>query len=132
MKIAAVTDDGKTLSAHFGRAKYFAIYTVEDGTVLSSELVEKEGHHTFSGGHGEGACHQGGGHGHGAGARHRRIMKGIEGCSALLARGMGRGAYLGLQERGIRPVLTDIHDAEKAVRALIDGTIEERPERLHG
>ena len=33
MKIAAVTDDGKTISAHFGRARYYVVVTVEDGKV---------------------------------------------------------------------------------------------------
>lgn len=139
MKIAAVTDDGKTLSAHFGRAKYFSVYTVEEGKVVAREKVEKEGHHTFAGGHGEGACcgeehghGEGHGEGRGAGARHRRMLAGIGDCQALLARGMGRGAYLGLLEKGIRPVLTDLHDIEEAVRALVEGKIEDRPDRVHG
>jgi hypothetical protein len=32
---------------------------------------------------------------------------------------------------GIHPVLTDISDIETAAQAVIDGSIEDHPERLH-
>jgi hypothetical protein len=44
---------------------------------------------------------------------------------------MGRGAYLGLQQAGLRPVITDIPDIEQAVFATADGTIVDHSERLH-
>jgi predicted Fe-Mo cluster-binding NifX family protein len=44
---------------------------------------------------------------------------------------MGQGAYQGLQQIGIRPVLTDIANIDTAVEAVIYGSIEDRPERLH-
>ena len=31
MKIAVVTDDHQTISAHFGRAMYYEVFTVVDG-----------------------------------------------------------------------------------------------------
>ena len=31
MKIAAITDDGTTISQHFGRAPYYVVVTVEAG-----------------------------------------------------------------------------------------------------
>lgn len=34
MKIAVVTDDHKTISAHFGRAQNFVVFTVEDNKVV--------------------------------------------------------------------------------------------------
>ena len=34
MKLAVITDDGKTISQHFGRAVYYAILAVEDGQVV--------------------------------------------------------------------------------------------------
>ena len=47
MKIAAITDDGVTISQHFGRAPYYLVYTVEDGEIVDRELREKLGHAQF-------------------------------------------------------------------------------------
>ena len=47
MKVAVITDDGRTISQHFGRARFFLVATVEDGKLLTTELREKSGHHTF-------------------------------------------------------------------------------------
>ena len=55
----------------------------------------------------------------------------INDCQILLARGMGQGAYNGLQQMGIQPIITDIPEIEKAVQAVIDESIEDHPERLH-
>ena len=36
-KIAAVSDDGVTISAHFGRAPIYVVVSVDEGKVLSRE-----------------------------------------------------------------------------------------------
>lgn len=143
MKIAAVTDDGKTISQHFGRAAKYAVYTVEDGQVTTREMRDKVGHRQFSqegGGHHHEHDHdhkhgQGNGQGHGFGdhaeEKHRRMFETIKDCDVLLARGMGRGAYMGLQQTGIKPVVTDIPEIEQAVQAVIDGSIVDYTDRLH-
>lgn len=48
MKIAFITDDDRTISAHFGRARYYAVLTVEDGKVTAREQRPKLGHAQFS------------------------------------------------------------------------------------
>ena len=48
MKIAAITDDGQTISQHFGRAPYYVVVTVEDGKVVQHEQREKLGHSHFA------------------------------------------------------------------------------------
>ena len=48
MKIAIVTDDGKTISRHFGRATHYLVVTAEDGKIIERELREKLGHQHFS------------------------------------------------------------------------------------
>jgi predicted Fe-Mo cluster-binding NifX family protein len=135
MKIAAVTDDGTTISAHFGRATKYAVLTVEDGRIIARELRDKAGHrdfeHEVSHGHGHHDDARGRGFGEHAGEKHRLMFEAIPDCQMLLARGMGQGAYQGLQQRGIRPILTEILDIDTAVQAVIDGTIEDHPERLH-
>ena len=46
-KIATVTDDGKTISPHFGRATKYAVLTIEDDRIIARELRDKAGHHNF-------------------------------------------------------------------------------------
>jgi predicted Fe-Mo cluster-binding NifX family protein len=144
MKIAAVTDDGKTISAHFGRARAYVVVTVEDGKATERDLRSKVGHHDFvhepheHGEHGHDHEHEHGhehGRGHGWGAeaegRHARMFAAIADCDVLLARGMGQGAYAGLQQAGIRPVVTTVEDVDVAVRSYLDGSLEDHPEKLH-
>ena len=134
-KIAAVTDDGKTISPHFGRATRYAVVTVEDGHVIAREFREKVGHHDFqrqgSHDHEHHDHEQGQGSRKYAGEKHRIMFESIPDCEILLARGMGRGAYQGAIERGIGPILTDIADIDAAVQSVIDGSIENNPKRLH-
>jgi predicted Fe-Mo cluster-binding NifX family protein len=132
MKVAAITDDGKTISRHFGRALYYLVCTVEEGEIVERERREKTGHRHFAGHDHEGADDpRGHGFGRGAADRHARMFATITDCEALLVRGMGRGAYLGLQEANIRPIVTDLETIEDAVRAYIDGTIVDHTDMLH-
>jgi predicted Fe-Mo cluster-binding NifX family protein len=143
VKIAAVTDDGETISQHFGRARYYKVYLIDDGTITGREMRDKAGHHTFGEhghdhahdhehGHGQGReSGQGHGFGKGAAQRHGSMIAAIEDCDALLARGMGRGAYIALEEADITPIVTDIPAIEEAVQAYLDGEIIDHTERLH-
>lgn len=134
MKIAAITDDGKTISAHFGRARHYLVYTVEDGKIVTREMRDKTGHHDFAGEeHEHHGRHDARGHGfgHGSGRRHASMMAAIDDCDVLLARGMGQGAYLALQEAGILPITTEKKSTEEAVQAYLEGEIVDRPERRH-
>ena len=46
-KIAVITDDGKTISQHFGRAPYYLVATVENGQIVNREMRNKLGHNQF-------------------------------------------------------------------------------------
>ncbi|MGB9722772.1 MAG: NifB/NifX family molybdenum-iron cluster-binding protein [Chloroflexia bacterium] len=130
MKIAAVTEDGQTISQHFGRAPYYLVLTVEEGQIVGREMRDKLGHAQFAGGpHVEDPR----GHGYGAHAedRHARMAQAIADCQVLLAGGMGWGARESLEQRGIRVVMTDIADIQQAVQAYLAGTLVERPDLLH-
>ncbi|MCK7517641.1 MAG: hypothetical protein MZV64_07950 [Ignavibacteriales bacterium] len=48
INIAAVTDDGTTISQHFGRAKFYEVLFVENGKVVKRERREKLGHNNFA------------------------------------------------------------------------------------
>ena len=73
------------------------------------------------------------GHGHGkhSAEKHQRMFAAITDCDVLLARGMGQGAYAGLEQANIKPILTDIADVETAVTAVIENKIVNHTERLH-
>ena len=131
MKIAAITEDGKTISQHFGRAPYYLVVTIEDGQIVNQEMREKLGHSHFANQpHDE---EQGKPHGYGPTAedRHSRMATSIADCQALLCRGMGMGAYESMQARGIQPVVTDIASIEEAVMAYIEGRLVDHVDRLH-
>ena len=140
MKIAVITDDGKTISKHFGRAPYYMVLTIEDGKITNRELRNKMGHNQFSGGHGEG--HHGSEHGegqHGAGHgmdagshnKHTSMAEAIQDCAALLCGGMGSGAYDSLRRLNIQPLITDVDDIDTAALAFSEGKLVDHRELLH-
>jgi predicted Fe-Mo cluster-binding NifX family protein len=130
MKIAVVTDDHQTISAHFGRATYYEVFTVSDGKITQHEAILKPAHNQFAN---EPHDEPGFAHGQGPAAesRHARMLEPIGDCQVLVAGGMGQGAYNNLTLAGIKPILTDIHEIEPAVKAYIDGQLIDHPERLH-
>jgi len=132
MKIAAITEDGTTISQHFGRAPLYLVVTVEDGKVTNKETRDKAGHHTF-------AAHQhpettpGEPHGYDAGAqsRHASMAETIADCQVLLAGGMGWGAYESMKGRNIETIVTDVENIEEAVSLYLAGSLGNLMERLH-
>jgi predicted Fe-Mo cluster-binding NifX family protein len=133
MKIAAVTDDGVTISPHFGRARYYEVLTIENGVVTNRERREKAGHHTFGGRQehhhrrGEEPDEQPEAHQR----KHDLMAATITDCDVVLAQGMGHGAYEGMIQHNIKPIVTDIPSIDEAVRAVLDGTIVDHDELLH-
>lgn len=149
MKIAAITEDGITISQHFGRAPYYMVLTIENGEIIDRELRDKLGHNQFAPGEGHGEHHGAGsgehqgeshgvetpdaGHGLNPGShdKHVRMAESIADCEAVLCRGMGMGAYQSMQVLGIRPVVTDIATIDEAALAYSQGIITDHTERLH-
>lgn len=134
MKIAAVSEDGVTISQHFGRAPFYIVVTVENGQIVAREWRDKMGHAQFAGGPQVEEAHEDP-HVHGfdpaAQSRHARMAATIADCQVLLARGMGAGAYESMRQAGIRPVITDIPTIDEAVKAVVEGRIVDHVERLH-
>ncbi len=132
MKIAVITDDGKTISQHFGRAQYYLVATVENGQIVSREMRNKIGHNHFSN---EPHEEEKPGQPHGTDAashnKHLQMSETITDCEALLCRGMGRGAYESMKTRSIRPIVTDIADVDEAITAYANGQIIDHVEKLH-
>ena len=132
MKIAVITDDGKTISQHFGRAPYYMVLTIEDGKITNREQRDKLGHNHFSS-----QPHEE--HNHGAGhgndptthSKHASMAEAIVDCEALLCGGMGMGAYESMRQLDIKPVVTDLSDIDAAAQAYIDGKLIDHTELLH-
>jgi len=130
INIAAVTDDGVTISQHFGRAKFYEVLTVENGKVVKRERREKLGHHNFAHGEHHHSDDQHGfdKHSH---SKHVSMAEAIQDCQILLACGMGNGAYQSMLQLNIKPIVTDIKNIDEAVQAVIDGSIIDHTDKLH-
>lgn len=122
MKIAAVSEDGVTISQHFGRAPYYVVVTVEEGRVVGSENRPKVGHRDFAG---AGTVDPG------PDAKHRAMGAAIADCRALVAGGMGSGAFAAMEALGIEPVLTDEPDIATAALRYAAGELPNLAGRLH-
>jgi predicted Fe-Mo cluster-binding NifX family protein len=119
MKIAVPSMDGLTLSAHFGRSRYFLVLEVEGGQVRSRDLRPNV---QATPGEAGGSCAQGHGHDHAGFARL------LADCDAVLSGGMGGGARTALTQAGIQVCLVDpALSPEAAALAFAAGTLEERP-----
>lgn len=116
MRIAVPTNDGETLSAHFGKSAGFLVFEIADGRILSREFRANE------------ACGlHAGGHDHGA------MASVLDGCDVVLCGGMGRGAADALKAAGlvVAPVAVS-GAASEIVAAYLAGSIKPASESFCG
>lgn len=101
MKIAVTYNNGEVFQ-HFGRTEEFKIYEVEDGKVVSSEIVGSDG------------------------AGHEALAGVLEGydINVLICGGMGSGAHMALEEAGIEVCAGASGDADEAVTQYLKGELE--------
>ncbi len=107
--IPAENDTGKTLSAHFGRAPYFAWYVVEDGQVKEEGVAKNTSDH-FGG----------------VGAPPETIKS--LGGEVVISSGMGMKAIQMFQTLGIAVLKCVSMDSLENVKAFIKGGMEELTE----
>lgn len=105
MKIA-VTYENEQVFQHFGHTEHFKIYTVENGKVISSMLIDTNGS------------------GHGALAE---ILSSIE-TDVLICGGIGSGAQAALAEAGIKLFGGCSGKCDDAVNAFIAGNLAYNPD----
>ena len=131
MKIAVATDEGTTISQHYGRAKYYFVLTIEDGKITNKEKREKAGHNNFTPHH-TGPIPEGR-HGFDSGAvsRHDQMIQSITDCEVVITGGMGWGAYQNLKSRNIEPLITDVDNIDRAIELYLRGQLPNLMERLH-
>ena len=135
MKIAFVTDDGKTISRHFGRASYYLVVSIENGKETSREMLDKIGHRHFAAQGGDHEHHHQPGQPSGMDAssqsKHNSMLAAVADCEALIGGGMGTGAYVSMQSANIKPYITDFAQINDALQAYLDGTLVDHREKLH-
>lgn len=100
MRIAVTYENGEIFQ-HFGHTEQFKLYDVEDGQIVSSEIVDTHGS------------------GHGALAGVLRALK----VDALICGGIGGGAQMALAQAGIRLYGGVSGNADEAARALAAGIL---------
>ena len=130
MKIAAISDDGKTISQHFGRASLYVVVAVEEDKIVSTETRAKSGRHTFAP-HPDLAPGERRGYHADSQAKHKSMAETISDCQVLLAGGMGWGAYESMKSYNIEPIVTDVESIDQAVQLYIAGELTNLMERLH-
>lgn len=107
MKIAVTYQNG-LIFQHFGHCAAFKFYNVEDGKVVSSEVISAIGS------------------GHGALAGFLKM----NGADALICGGIGGGARTALANAGIELYPGASGSADAAVQALINGTLIFNPDTV--
>lgn len=101
MKIAVTYDNGDVFQ-HFGHSENFKIYDVDAGKVISSKIISTNGS------------------GHDALAN----LLDDENIDVLICGGIGMGAQMALTDRGIELCSGALGDADLAVEAYLNGTLE--------
>ena len=122
MKAAVVTDDLQSVSAHFGMARHYLVYDIEGGVVKGKEVRDKVGH-------GAGEHHH---QGEGAESHlHDTMLANVEDCEAIISGGLGWPMFESIRAAGMKAFVTRIRNADDAVKALADGSIDNHLELLH-
>jgi predicted Fe-Mo cluster-binding NifX family protein len=127
MKIAIASENGKTISRHFGRASKYIVINTDGRNILDREIRPKIGHlHSDCIKHKDGSCEC---RNQNCEAsvydRHRTMIIDILDCSVLLTGGTGSGVLDMLISRGIKPIITDVEDIDKAVKLYLEGNLPE-------
>ena len=134
MKIATVSENGTTISQHFGRAPMYVVLTVENGKVVNKEKRIRSVNNTCACHHGSGSdCHdEQGAHGTDAASqtKHDNMADAIADCQVIIAGGMGYGAYASLKNRNLEPVITDEENIDEAVQLFVKGKLINLMENL--
>ena len=107
MKIAVTYENGEVFQ-HFGHTEQFKVYEVEDGKIISSEIVDTNGQ------------------GHGALAGFL-LNSGID---VLICGGIGGGARNALAEAGIQLYPGAMGNADAQVESFLKGTLSYDPDTM--
>jgi len=127
MKIAVASDNGILLTGHIGRCNMFLVYeTIKDNIIGSEKRINNFTLHKT-----DGHTHNHGGNEHNHQVHsHSALVKGLQDCSYLICSSCGPGLVNDLMSSGIKIILTDEMEADEAVKLLIEGRLEDNPEKV--
>jgi predicted Fe-Mo cluster-binding NifX family protein len=132
MKIAFVTDDGNTISSHFGRAGKYLVVQIENGKEIDRELIDKLGHQHFS----QGEMH----HDHNSGqhgfdpasqSRHAGMLEAIMDVDTVICGGMGQGAYASIVAAGKKIIMVNDLTINEALEAFLKDELKSSENLVH-
>ncbi len=129
-KIAFPTGNGKTITPHFGRAKYFLIAEIQGKEVISRQLRENDSHKGMPHHHHEHGHHHDHHHEHSPEDEHRhriahgRLAQILDDVDIIIATQMGPRAYDDFVSKGYTVILTDIRSIDDALKAYLDGKLK--------
>jgi len=130
MKIAFVTDDGISITQHFGRAGKYLVVEVSDEKEVSRELRDKLGHTHFHKG-GESDQHA---HSHDDPQNHQKhvqMIDAISDCDFVVCGGMGRGAYTSITSLGKKVFMTNNLKIDSALEGFLKGELVNMDDLVH-
>jgi predicted Fe-Mo cluster-binding NifX family protein len=111
MKLAVPTTQNNKVDAHFGHCEYFTVFTVQDGEIKNTEIVESP-------------------QGCGCKSNIVSILKEM-GVEVMLAGNMGGGAVNVLNSHGINVYRGCEGDAKNLVEEFIKGELVDSGESCH-
>lgn len=116
MKIAVASEDGLSISRHFGRSRCFMIFEVADRQIVDRSVRAN----SFTA-HARGECQEETHHHHG----HGELVAALKDCEVVLCRGMGWRAAEELKQQGIQAFVLNVElSPEEAVHAYLAGKVE--------
>lgn len=133
MKIAFVSDNGTTISRHFGRARQYVVVTLAEGQEVAREVRTKTGCHGHDH-HGAGPDHHNDQHhdqAHDDHAHHDDMLQPIADCAVLIAGGMGTGMDQRLSAAGKRAIRTRTQEIDLALQQFLAGRLGDTIELVH-
>jgi predicted DNA-binding protein (UPF0251 family)/predicted Fe-Mo cluster-binding NifX family protein len=101
MRIAVTYENGEIFQ-HFGHTEQFKLYDIEDGRIVSQQVIDTNGY------------------GHGALAGFLNAVK----ADVLICGGIGMGAQMAISDAGIRLCAGVSGSADKAAEAFAEGNLE--------
>ena len=119
MKVAIASNDGVTISAHFGRTAGFVIFEIENGQI--KERVFRKNDFTGHARGLEGASH--------AVDRHGPILEALKDIHTVIANGMGRRIYDDLKNAGIETFIVQESDTQQAINLYLENNLQDHPEK---
>ena len=132
MTFAIASDDGTHVAQHFGRTRGFVIVDVDGDSEQRRYIENRFTQHQHGGAQHGGGEHGHHGHGGAHGHSHASILQALEGCSMVVAGGMGMRLRNDLDAAGVTACVTDHLLVDDVIRAVHDDTLVHRADKSCG